>query len=152
MFAETRITKMLLFDNIFAIQGRPVFQQLVGILVGSTCAPFFLLCSFFIRMKQVDCMHERHRKKEKKLARSLISHSAIHRRCAITEYFPIFVTMFLPYRWTWSKGYHRYSCFVPWPTPIVTNSVDQCWEWNFTIKDFFFDFPIVNFYLNEATL
>ena len=41
MFAESRIIKMFLFDNIFAIQGRPVFQQLVGILVGSTCAPFF---------------------------------------------------------------------------------------------------------------
>ena len=90
-------------------------------------------------------MQEGHKKKEKKLARSLISHSAMHRRCTITEYFPILVTMFLPYHWTWSKGYHRYSCFIPWPTPFVTDSVDQCWKWNFTIKDFLFWFSYREF-------
>ena len=152
MFAETRIIKMHLLDNIFTIQGRPVFQQLVGILVGSTCAPFVLLRSFFIRMKQVNCMQERHKKKEKKLARLLISHSAIHRRCTITEYFPILVTMFLPYHWTWSKGYHRYSCFVSWPTPIVTDSWPVLRMKVYDKRFFFFYFPIMNFYLNEATL
>jgi hypothetical protein len=51
-FSETDIISMveLLIDNIFAMFGGRVFQQTVGIPMGTNCAP--LLADLFIRMRQ----------------------------------------------------------------------------------------------------
>jgi hypothetical protein len=46
MFSETRIIKLLLLDNIFAMLCRPVFQQTVGIPVSTNCDPFLQLILF----------------------------------------------------------------------------------------------------------
>jgi hypothetical protein len=53
-FSETDIFNMLefLIDNIFVIFGGRVFQQTIGIHMGTNCAPPLSPCSF-IRMRQI---------------------------------------------------------------------------------------------------
>ena len=59
----------------FAIFGGRVFQQTVGIPMGTNCVP--LLADLFLCSYEADFIHELLKKNEKKLARSLISRSAI---------------------------------------------------------------------------
>jgi hypothetical protein len=69
-FSETGIINMLecLIDNIFVIFGGGVFQQTVGIPMGTNCAP--LLCDLFLYSYEADFIQGLLRKNEKKLARS----------------------------------------------------------------------------------
>jgi hypothetical protein len=69
-FSETGIINMLecLIDNIFVIFVGGVFQQTVGIPMGTNCAP--LLCDLFLYSYEADFIQGLLRKNEKKLARS----------------------------------------------------------------------------------
>ena len=72
-FSETDIIKMLdiLIDNIFATFGGRVFQQTIGIQIGTNCAP--LLADLFLYYYEASFMQELLRKKDKKLAISFNS-------------------------------------------------------------------------------
>ena len=65
-FSETDFINMLefLIDNKFAMFGGRVFQQTVGIPMGTNCAP--LLADLFLNSHEADCVHGL----PKKLARS----------------------------------------------------------------------------------
>ena len=67
-FSETDIIKMLdfLIDNIFVTFGGRVFQQTVGIPMGTNCAP--LLADLFLYYYEAEFIQELLRKKDKKLA------------------------------------------------------------------------------------
>ena len=69
-FSETNIINMLefLIDNIFVIFGGRVFQQTVGIPMGTQCAP--LLADLFVYWHDADFIQGLLKKNEKKLARS----------------------------------------------------------------------------------
>jgi hypothetical protein len=71
-FSETDIISMQKFviDNIhvFVIFGERVFQQTVGILMGTSCAP--LLADLFLYSYEADFIQGLLKKNEKKLARS----------------------------------------------------------------------------------
>ena len=71
-FSETDIINMLeyLIDNIFVIFGGRVFQQTVGIPMGTICAP--LLADVFVYSYEADFIQGLLNKNEKKLARSFI--------------------------------------------------------------------------------
>ena len=58
----------VLIDNIFVIFGGLVFQQTVGIPMGTNCAP--LLAHLFLYSYQADLIQGLLKKNEKKLARS----------------------------------------------------------------------------------
>jgi hypothetical protein len=57
-----------LIDNIFVIFGGRVFQQTVGIPMGTNCAP--LLADLFLYSYETDFIQEPLKKNEKKLDRS----------------------------------------------------------------------------------
>jgi hypothetical protein len=57
-----------LIDNIFALFGGRVFQQTVGIPMGTNCAP--LLAKLFLYSYEADFIQGLLKKSEKKLARS----------------------------------------------------------------------------------
>jgi hypothetical protein len=69
-FSKTDIFNMLEFfiDNIFVMFGRRVFQQTVGIPMGTNCAP--LLADLFLYSYEADLIKGLLKKNEKKLARS----------------------------------------------------------------------------------
>ena len=69
-FSETDIINMLefLIDNIFVTIDGCVFQQTVGMPMGTNCAP--LLADLFLYSYEADFIQELLRKNEKKLARS----------------------------------------------------------------------------------
>ena len=69
-FSETDILNMLeiLIDNIFAMFSGRVFQQTVGMPMGTTCAP--LLADLFLYSYEADFIQRILKKNEKKLARS----------------------------------------------------------------------------------
>ena len=69
-FSETDIFNMLefLIDNIFVMFGGRVFQQTVGIPMGTNCAP--LLADLFLYSYEADFIQGLLMKNEKKLARS----------------------------------------------------------------------------------
>ena len=69
-FSETDFINMLefLIDNKFVIFGGRVFQQTVGIPMGTNCAP--LLADLFLYSYEVDFIRGLLKKNEKKLARS----------------------------------------------------------------------------------
>ena len=69
-FSETDIINMLefLIDNIFVIFGGRVFQQTVGIPMGTNCVP--LLADLFLYSYEADLIQGLLKKNEKKLARS----------------------------------------------------------------------------------
>ena len=69
-FPETDIIKMLefLIDNTFVMFGERVFQQTVGIPMGTNCSP--LLAVLFLYLYEADFMQGLLKKKEKKLVRS----------------------------------------------------------------------------------
>ena len=66
MFSETDIINMLefLIDNIFVIFGGRVFQQTVGIPMGTNCAP--LLADLFLYSYEADFIQGLLKKKEKR--------------------------------------------------------------------------------------
>jgi hypothetical protein len=70
MFSETDIINMLefLIDNIFVIFGGRVFQQTVGIPMGTNCVP--LLADLFLYSYETDFIQGLLNKNGKKLARS----------------------------------------------------------------------------------
>jgi len=70
MFSETDIINMFefLIDNIFFMSGGRVFQQTVGIPMGTNCAP--PLVGLFLYSYDADCIPGLLKKNEKKLARS----------------------------------------------------------------------------------
>jgi len=57
-----------LIDNIFVMFGGRVFQQTIGIPMGTNCAP--LLADLFLYSYEADCIQGLLKKNEKKLARS----------------------------------------------------------------------------------
>jgi hypothetical protein len=57
-----------LIDNIFVIFGGCVFQQTVGMPMGTNCAP--LLADLFLYLYQADFIQGLLKKNEKKLSRS----------------------------------------------------------------------------------
>jgi cystathionine beta-lyase/cystathionine gamma-synthase len=57
-----------LIDNIFVIFGGRVFQQTVGMPMGTNCIP--LLADLFLYSYEAEFIHELLKKNEKKLARS----------------------------------------------------------------------------------
>jgi hypothetical protein len=67
-FSETDIINLLefLIDNIFVILGGRVFQQTVGIPMGTNCAP--LLADLFLYSYEADFIQGLLKKNEKKLA------------------------------------------------------------------------------------
>ena len=69
-FSETDIFNMLefLIDNIFAMFGGRVFQQIVGMHMGTNCAP--LLPDLFLYSYEADFIQGLLKKNKKKLARS----------------------------------------------------------------------------------
>ena len=69
-FSETDILNMLefLIDNIFVMFGGHVFQQTVGMPMGTTCAP--LLADLFLYSSETDFIQRFLKKNKKKLARS----------------------------------------------------------------------------------
>ena len=69
-FSETDIINMLAFliDNIFVMLGGRVFQQTVGIPMGTNCAP--LLADLLLYSYKADFIQWLLKKNEKKLARS----------------------------------------------------------------------------------
>ena len=69
-FSETDIFNMLefLIDNIFAMFGGRVFQQTVGMPMGTNCIP--LLADLFLYSCEADFIQGLLKKNEKKLARS----------------------------------------------------------------------------------
>ena len=69
-YTEEDVYKMLefLIDNIFVQYGGLVFQQTVGIPMGTNCAP--LLADLFLHSYEVDFIADLIRKKEYRLARS----------------------------------------------------------------------------------
>jgi hypothetical protein len=70
LFSETDIFNMLefLIDNIFVIFGGRVFQQTVGIPMGTNCAP--LLADLFLYSYEADFIQGLLKINKKKLARS----------------------------------------------------------------------------------
>ena len=68
MFSETDIIIMLdfLIDNIFVMFGGCIFQQIVGIPMGTNCAP--LLVDLFLYLYEADFIQGLLNKNEKKLA------------------------------------------------------------------------------------
>jgi hypothetical protein len=68
MFSETDIINLLefLIDNIFVIFGGRVFQQTVGMPMGTNCAP--LLADLFLHSYEADFIRGLLKKNEKKLA------------------------------------------------------------------------------------
>ena len=74
---ETDIINMLefLIDNIFVFFDGSVFQQTVGIPMGTNCAP--LLVELFLYSYEADFIQGLLMNNEKKLAHPLISRSAI---------------------------------------------------------------------------
>ena len=70
-FSETDIIKLLdfLIDNIFVTFGGRVFQQTVGILMGTNCSPPFT--DLFLFSYEAGFIQKLFSKKEKKLAISL---------------------------------------------------------------------------------
>ena len=62
-------------DNIFVLVGRRVFQQTIGIPMGTNCAP--LLTDLFLHAPEADCHQGLLTNKDRKLARSLIPASVI---------------------------------------------------------------------------
>jgi hypothetical protein len=70
MFSETDIINMLelLIDNIFVIFGERVFQEKVGIHMGTNCAP--LLADLFLNSYEADFIQVFLKKNERKLTRS----------------------------------------------------------------------------------
>jgi hypothetical protein len=71
-FSETDIINIREFfiDNIFVIFGGRVFQQTVGMPLGTNCAP--LLADLFLYSYEADFMQGLLKKNEKKISRSLI--------------------------------------------------------------------------------
>ena len=67
-FSETDIFNMLKFliDNLFVIFGGRVFQQTIGIPMGTNCAP--LLVNLFLYSYEADFIQGLLKKNEKKLA------------------------------------------------------------------------------------
>jgi len=70
-FIEADIINMLQFliDNIFVIFGGRVFQETVGIPMGTNCVP--LLADLFLYSHEADFIKGLLKKNEKKLARSI---------------------------------------------------------------------------------
>ena len=70
-FSETDICNILefLIDNIFVMFGGRVFQQTVGIPMGTNCAPL-LLADLFLYSYEADFIQGLLKKNEKKIARS----------------------------------------------------------------------------------
>ena len=69
-YSETDIINILqyLIDNIFVMFGECVFQQKIGIPMGTNCAP--LKVDLFIYLYEADFMQGILKKNKKKLARS----------------------------------------------------------------------------------
>jgi len=68
LYTEDEIVNMInfLIDNIFIEFGGRIFQQIVGIPMGTNCAP--LLTELFLHSYETEFVQELLRKGEKKLA------------------------------------------------------------------------------------
>ena len=134
----------ILIDNIFVMLVGSVFQQTVGIPMGTKCAP--LLVNLSLYSYEADFIQGLLKKNEKQLARYFnFTFRYIYRWCPFTKQFYVwwFCWSHLPH-WPWNKGYHRYRLiwFMPWPIP-------RNWQWgavkNETTTRDDLNFPIVNF-------
>ena len=76
--SETDVINLLefLIDNIFAMLGGRVFQQTVGIPIGSNCVP--LLADLFIYSHEADFIPRLPKKAKSSYPDALISRSAIY--------------------------------------------------------------------------
>ena len=79
MTIETDIINMLefLIDNIFVIFGGRVFQQTVGIPIGTKCAP--LLADLFLYSYETNFIQGLLKKSEKKASPTLSFHVPLYR-------------------------------------------------------------------------
>ena len=79
-YSEVEIKKMLeiLIDNIYVIFEGQVFQQSVGIPMGTHCAP--LLADLFLYSDEAEFIQKLLNEKKKSLAEAF---SSIYRRCFI---------------------------------------------------------------------
>jgi hypothetical protein len=96
-----------LIDNIFVMFGGHVFQQTVGIPMGTNCAP--LLADLFLYLYEADFIQGLLKKNKKKLARSFnfaffYIYDVLSLHNSIVRWF---CWSHLSH-WAWNKGYHRY--------------------------------------------
>ena len=113
-YSEDDIIKMLEFlvDNIFVVFAGKVFQQTVGISMGTNCVPSGRHLSVFIRSG----LHTVFALKGKEtVSISLQSHLQVHRRCIVHKE-PRIRKLSGPdvSCWTWDQGHHRehHFCFL----------------------------------------
>ena len=64
----TKVSIDFLIDNIFVLYGGRVFQQAIGIPMGTNCAP--LLADLFLHAYEADFLQELHKNKDRKLSQT----------------------------------------------------------------------------------
>ena len=108
-FSETNIINMLesLIDNIFVMFGGRVFQQTVGIPMGTSCVP--LLADLFLYSYEADFIQGLLKKNEKKLSQSFnFTFRYIDDVLSLNNsWFGDFVDPINPIELE-NKGYHKY--------------------------------------------
>ena len=112
-YSEDDIIKMLefLIDNIFVVFAGKVFQQTVGIPMGTNCAP--LLVDIFLYSYEADFVQSLLSNGKETFSISVQSHLQVHRWC-IGYKQPRIRTLSVSC-WTWNQGHHREHdfCFLP---------------------------------------
>ena len=122
-YSEDDIIKMLEFlvDNIFVVFAGKVFQQTVGIPMGTNCAP--LLADIFLYSYEADFIQSLLSTGKKHLASrfNLTYIVQVHRWCIVHKQ-PRIRKLSGPdvFCWTWDQGHHRehHFCFLPRFTSI----------------------------------
>ena len=84
-YTEDDIINMLefLFDNIFVVFGGKVFQQIVGIPMGTNCAP--LLADIFLYSYEAEFIQSLLSTGKKKISISVQLYIQIHRRRIVNQ-------------------------------------------------------------------
>ena len=115
-YSEDYIIKMLEFlvDNIFVVFAGKVFQQTVGIPMGTNCAP--LLADIFLYSYEANFIQSLLSTGKKTFSISVQSHLQVHRWCIVHKQ-PRIRKLSGPdvSCWTWDQGHHRehHFCVLP---------------------------------------
>ena len=115
-YSEDDIIKMLEFlvDNIFVVFAGKVFQQTVGIPMGTNCA--LLLADIFLYSYEADFIQSSLLYGKETFSISVQSHLQVHRWCIVHKQ-PRIRKLSRPdvSCWTWYQGHHRehHFCFLP---------------------------------------